>query len=241
MKNLLTIMVLYILLTISQAWALPTCPGSPQTEGSVNWNNCIGTYTWVDGRKYVGEYKDGKWHGQGTMTHPAGDKYVGEFKDGELHGQGTATFEDGGAWIGQFINSECPNCKKYAAGEYTGEGEKSSKIEIANDNIRIALDALNYTFWGDKNVRRVIVLDAENCIFKEEYSDNKFYLNNVILDTIKFYREQDDIVISFSGDNIVFNNSRELDRPIHGDLERVRKAWGVIYSRACKGASAGEF
>ncbi len=40
--------------------------------------------------KYVGEFKDGKKHGQGTFTYANGDKYVGEFKDGYTkHGQGT--------------------------------------------------------------------------------------------------------------------------------------------------------
>ena len=32
---------------------------------------------------YVGEFKDGKYHGQGTYTYPDGRKYVGEFKDDE--------------------------------------------------------------------------------------------------------------------------------------------------------------
>ena len=43
--------------------------------------------TWSNGEKYVGEYKDGKKHGQGTYTYGKGkwegDKYVGEFKDGK--------------------------------------------------------------------------------------------------------------------------------------------------------------
>ena len=28
--------------------------------------------TWADGGKYVGEFKDGKKHGQGTLTSPDG-------------------------------------------------------------------------------------------------------------------------------------------------------------------------
>ena len=36
----------------------------------------------ANGDKYVGEYKDGKQHGQGTYTYANGDKYVGEYKDG---------------------------------------------------------------------------------------------------------------------------------------------------------------
>ena len=41
---------------------------------------------------YVGEFKDGKRHGQGTFTNSRLDGgYVGEWKDGEKHGQGTET------------------------------------------------------------------------------------------------------------------------------------------------------
>ena len=54
-----------------------------------------GTYTFLDGEKYVGEWKDGKEHGQGTYTSTNGDKYVGEHKDGKEHGQGTKTHSDG--------------------------------------------------------------------------------------------------------------------------------------------------
>ena len=51
--------------------------------------NGQGTYTYGDGGKYVGEWKDGKRNGRGRETHPDGAIYVGEFKDGEQHGQGT--------------------------------------------------------------------------------------------------------------------------------------------------------
>ena len=59
---------------------LPACP----SDTSAYWNNCFGTYTYDNGDKYVGEYKDDKRNGQGTYTHGpnskwAGDKYVGEY------------------------------------------------------------------------------------------------------------------------------------------------------------------
>jgi hypothetical protein len=41
---------------------------------------------------YVGEGKDGKRHGQGTVTYSNGKKYVGEFKEGKRHGKGTLTY-----------------------------------------------------------------------------------------------------------------------------------------------------
>jgi len=38
--------------------------------------------------KYVGEYKDGKRNGQGTVTWSDGKNYIGEFKDGKFMGNG---------------------------------------------------------------------------------------------------------------------------------------------------------
>ena len=57
--------------------------------------NGQGTLTYTDGRMYEGEWKNGKQNGQGTETFPDGGKYVGEYKDGLRHGQGTTTFYDG--------------------------------------------------------------------------------------------------------------------------------------------------
>jgi hypothetical protein len=40
-----------------------------------------GTYTWADGTKYVGEYKDNQRNGQGTLTYADGSYCTGIFKD----------------------------------------------------------------------------------------------------------------------------------------------------------------
>lgn len=40
--------------------------------------------TYPDGRKYIGEFKDGERTGQGTLIMPDGKKLVGEFKNGEF-------------------------------------------------------------------------------------------------------------------------------------------------------------
>ena len=45
--------------------------------------------------KYIGEWENGKYHGQGTLTFSNGEKYVGEFKDGGKDGQGTYTYRKG--------------------------------------------------------------------------------------------------------------------------------------------------
>ena len=64
--------------------------------------NGQGTYTQPDGTKYVGEFKDDLFNGQGTYTEPSGYKYVGEFKDDKFNGQGTFTYPDGTKYVGEF-------------------------------------------------------------------------------------------------------------------------------------------
>jgi|TARA_Y100000294_G_C8515277_1_gene320573 hypothetical protein len=57
--------------------------------------------------KYVGEVKNGKPHGKGTLTYPdKGGKYIGQWKNGKYHGQGELTFFDGKKIIGNFINGK---------------------------------------------------------------------------------------------------------------------------------------
>lgn len=45
--------------------------------------------------KYVGEWQDGQYGGQGTLTYPDGRQYIGQFKNGQMEGQGEMTYPDG--------------------------------------------------------------------------------------------------------------------------------------------------
>ena len=49
---------------------------------------------------YEGEYKNGKYHGQGISNYPDGSKYEGKWKDGEKHGQGKLTSPGGDKYVG---------------------------------------------------------------------------------------------------------------------------------------------
>ena len=102
MKKLL----LLLFLIPNLVFALPLC-----LDSDLNWNKCVGTYTFPDGAKYVGEWKDNKPNGQGTFTdsdsnqsmktftYPDGAKYVGEYKDNKRNGQGAMTWPSGDKYV----------------------------------------------------------------------------------------------------------------------------------------------
>ena len=68
--------------------------------------NGQGAFTWPDGRKYVGEWKDDRREGQGTFTSPNGHKYVGEYKDDRPNGRGTFTWPSGAKYVGEFKDAK---------------------------------------------------------------------------------------------------------------------------------------
>jgi len=116
MKNL--IIVIHILLTL----LLVGCAdkGVYVGEKKDGKRHGQGTLTFSDGSSYEGEYRNDKRHGQGTLTKPNGDKYVGEFKDGEMTGQGTYTHSDGSSYEGEWKDG-----KKHGYGTLTYlNGEK---------------------------------------------------------------------------------------------------------------------
>jgi hypothetical protein len=88
--------------TVSAQSNLPACQGSDVSQ----WGNCFSTYTFTNGHKYVGEFRDGKFNGQGTFTWPDGEKYFGEYRDGKRTGQGAYTWPDGTKYVGEFIDGK---------------------------------------------------------------------------------------------------------------------------------------
>ena len=53
--------------------------------------------------KYKGDVVIGRPHGVGTVVYPDGNKYVGEFMNGLFHGQGIYTIaSDGYSYIGEY-------------------------------------------------------------------------------------------------------------------------------------------
>ena len=108
-----------LLVHVTSAVAFPKCPGN---YDKTTWTNCEGTHSFVDGATYVGEYKDGRRHGQGTMTFANGDKYVGEWKDARYHGRGTYSggnkVQEGFWYEGTYVGRVAPESSVDEGGLY---------------------------------------------------------------------------------------------------------------------------
>ena len=102
-----TILIAMVLFTSYVTPQSPTYEGGRNQDGKYHGK---GTLIWSNGQKYVGEFKDGKWDGQGVFAF-FDKSYVGEFKDDEYHGQGTFTFSNVKKYVGEWGN-----------GRKTGEG-----------------------------------------------------------------------------------------------------------------------
>ena len=121
MNKFLTISVVGLILSLSTsglvfASSLPDCPSSGY------FHNCYGTTINLVGYgyKYVGDFKNGKYHGRGVLTHPRGDNVIGEFKDGKLNGKTNAHYSNGNKYVGGYINN-----KRNGYGTYTfANGDK---------------------------------------------------------------------------------------------------------------------
>ena len=76
--------------------ALPDCPKTDYPH------NCFDKYVWDDGTKYVGDWRDGNFNGQGTLTYANGDRYIGEWKNGKKHGTGSYSYANGDKCFGRY-------------------------------------------------------------------------------------------------------------------------------------------
>ena len=145
---------------------------------------------------------------------------------------------------------------------------ESLEYEKSNDNIRLALDILNYVTTGDKSNRDYFALSDKECLFSSKYLLTSFEvinLNNVIPSTVKFdymddlFEMQSDtyvtITVKFVNINFMNNYLSELNFDFRwessktkklylsssANMERAQKAINLLFSEACQGTEASEF
>lgn len=58
------------------------------------------------GRWYEGDWKHGRWTGQGRLSNGDGDYYEGGLKNDHKHGQGVMRFADGRIFEGEYVNGQ---------------------------------------------------------------------------------------------------------------------------------------
>lgn len=86
--------------------------------------NGQGEFYYLDGRHYSGNWINGLANGYGVFTYANGDVYEGEFINDLTHGEGTYTFVDGAVYIGSFENGNFSGIGTFTwpnGTEYTGE------------------------------------------------------------------------------------------------------------------------
>ena len=84
-------------------------------------------FEWPDGRKYKGEWKKGKMHGQGVYSWQDGRAFDGEYNMDKKQGFGTYSWADGRKYQGQWLNG-----KQHGQGTYTnsrGEAKVGEWLE----------------------------------------------------------------------------------------------------------------
>jgi hypothetical protein len=79
--------------------------------------------------KYVGELKEGKYHGKGTYSnYKYGFIYTGEWKEGKEHGQGTCNYANGGKYVGEWKDGKRDGLGTMETiGRYVGEWKEGKE------------------------------------------------------------------------------------------------------------------
>jgi len=218
----LVVAVLFLSLSSTESWSLGKCS---QHQRSTEWHNCVGTFTNnrkpYRGDKYVGEWKDGKFHGQGTFYSLAdnqwkGDKYVGEWKDGKQTGQGTYYFLADSEWKGTKYVGEFRN------GYFYGKGT----VYYLGDN-----EYKGHKYIGEFRNNRA------HGFGKFIYSDGVKYIGEV--STVKD-RERDAWLIKFNGSGNLYAGDGTILKEGQWENEDAIKVWATYAQSPIEPESAEE-
>ena len=86
----------------------------PPCSSSDFFHNCLASTVFENGDKYIGEWKNHEYDGNGIYIYSNGEKYVGEFKKNKSDGYGTYNYKNGDLYVGEFRDEV-----KHGTGVYT--------------------------------------------------------------------------------------------------------------------------
>ena len=95
MKTIIKFIIIY-LITFNNAFS--ACIEGDCISG-------VGSTSYLDGRKYVGDFFFGEFSGQGTLTFEDGRKYIGDFRGGYFNGFGNLNGEEVVYLNGKLVNN----------------------------------------------------------------------------------------------------------------------------------------
>ncbi len=160
--------------------------------------NGYGTYLYRSGAKYIGNFQNGKIHGQGILQFSNGDRYAGDWQDQHRQGRGRYTFKNGDVYVGDFqaSNFQGQGEMHYANGDrYMGQWLDSAPngmglYSFANGNLyegnlrngipegegkMIYTDGSTYKgFWMNGNRHgQGVLIKSNGQIIKDEWIDDQ--------------------------------------------------------------------
>lgn len=126
--------------------------------------NGTGKLTRLTEERYVGEFRNGKFHGKGLLKWPNGSSYEGDFVDGNREGHGKFIYHYGDEYVGSFARNKFNGSGKYTwangdtyegeflNGEITGQGLVNYK----------ELGVLGSGVWNDQSISKSLMFDLDN-------------------------------------------------------------------------------
>jgi hypothetical protein len=184
-----------LLLSVTTVAAEPDCPAEQNTPDTP-WHNCFGDGLTEDGSHYLGPFRHGKFHGQGTLYLVNGDRYVGEFQDNHFNGFGLLTLSKGDIYSGTFKHSQPNGIGKYIfvnGAQYIGEfkdGQFHGKgVHTSNAGAITAGIWKNGEPLFEEKATKEEITDLEFLKGANEYETQAIALglSELIVETLKFY------------------------------------------------------
>lgn len=135
----------------------------------------FGTMKWTDGKKYVGEFKNGLRNGKGTFYFANGCTYTGEYVNDKPNGYGTETFTNGDRYEGNYANGfrNGKGCYYYANGcSHKGEYVNDKKCGFGTETFT---NGNRYEGNYENNLRngKGTFYFANGCTYTGEFVDDK--------------------------------------------------------------------
>lgn len=114
-------------------------------EFDMGKRNNKGTYKYINGEKYCGQWKDNMHQGQGIFTYKTGDVYNGEFFENKRHGRGDMLFEGGARYKGLWSQGKCNGLGIMTTSKVEYNGEWRNNLYNGNGTLTCHDDKSSYT------------------------------------------------------------------------------------------------